>query len=99
MVMGEHLDFPDNIFDGTIACGVLTVGHAPVESFDELIRCTCPGGYIIFSVRADAHNFKEKQDKLEQKGHWKLINATRPFAALPLGEPGLKHIIYVYMVT
>ena len=52
MVMGEHLDFPDNKFAGTMAVGVLSVGHAPPESFAELIRCTRPGGYIIFSVRA-----------------------------------------------
>jgi SAM-dependent methyltransferase len=99
MVMGEHLDFPDDTFAGTVAVGVLSVGHAPPESFDELIRCTRPGGYIIFSVRADAEGFKERQDALEQDKKWELIKATTPFISLPLGEPDIKHQIFVYMVN
>jgi len=59
MIMGEHLDFADDRFSGTVAVGVRSVGHAPPESFDELIRCVKPGGYVIFSVRADAQGFKE----------------------------------------
>lgn len=98
MVMGEHLDFPDNNFTGTVAVGVITVGHAPPESFDELIRCTQPGGYIIFSVRTDAQGFKERQDILEKENKWELVEATAPFVSLPLGEPDFKHRIYVYRV-
>jgi SAM-dependent methyltransferase len=79
MVMEEHLDFPDDNFAGTVAVGVISVGHAPPESFDELIRCTQPGGYIIFSVRADAQGFKERQDILEKDNKWKLVEATAPF--------------------
>lgn len=98
MVLGEHLDFPDNTFAGTVAVGVLSVGHAPPESFDELIRCTRAGGYVIFSVRADAEGFKERQDKLERDNKWKLVEATVPFVSLPLGEPDIKHRIFVYQV-
>ncbi|MFC1913760.1 class I SAM-dependent DNA methyltransferase [Chloroflexota bacterium] len=98
MVMGEHLDFPDNEFAGAMAVGVLSVGHAPPESFAELIRCTRPGGYIIFSVRADAQGFKEKQDELEQAKKWRLTETTPPFISLPLGEPDIKHKIFVYRV-
>ena len=29
MVMGEHLDFPDNAYSGVTAVGVLSVAHAP----------------------------------------------------------------------
>jgi SAM-dependent methyltransferase len=93
MVMGEHLDFPDDYFAATVAVGVISVGHAPPESFDELIRCTSPGGYIIFSVRADAQGFKERQDLLEQENRWRLIEATEPFVSMPLGEPDIKHRI------
>jgi SAM-dependent methyltransferase len=98
MVMGEHLDFPDDKFAGTMAVGVISVGHAPPESFDELIRCTRPGGYIIFSVRADAQGFREKQDELARQKKWQLTEATAPFVSLPLGEPDIKHIIFVYQV-
>ncbi|MFC2033604.1 class I SAM-dependent DNA methyltransferase [Chloroflexota bacterium] len=98
MVMGEKLDFPDDKFAGTMAVGVLSVGHAPPESFSELIRCTRPGGHIIFSVRADAQGFKEKQAELEQLKKWRLIEATSPFVSLPLGEPDIKHMVFVYRV-
>jgi len=98
MVMGEHLGFPDDTFAGTVAVGVISVGHAPPESFDELIRCTRPDGYIIFSVRADAQGFKERQDMLEKDDKWKLVEATDPFISLPLGEPDIKHRIFVYRV-
>lgn len=98
MVMGEHLDFPGDIFAGTVAVGVISVGHAPPESFDELIRCTRPGGYIIFSVRADAQGFKERQNTLEKNDKWNLVKATDPFISLPLGEPDIKHRIFVYRV-
>ncbi len=98
MVMGEHLDFPDEKFAGTLAVGVLSVGHAPPDSFDELVRCTRAGGYIIFSVRADAEGFREKQDELERAGKWRLTEETAPFVSLPLGEPDIKHKIFVYRV-
>lgn len=98
MVMGDQLNFPNDKFAGTTAVGVLSVGHAPPESFAELIRCTRPGGYIIFSVRADAQGFKEKQAELEQAKKWQLVEATPPFVSLPLGEPDIKHKVFVYRV-
>ncbi len=99
MVMGDHLDFPDDKFAGTMAVGVISVGHAPPESFEELVRCTHRGGYIIFSVRADAQGFKEKQDELASAGKWRLVEVTDPFVSLPLGEPDIKHKVFVYQVS
>jgi SAM-dependent methyltransferase len=98
MTLGKHLDFPDDFFAGVIATGVLSIGHAPPESFSELIRCTRPGGIIIFSVRADAAGFKDAQDELEKAKKWQLIEETPPFNSLPLGEPDIQHKVYVYRV-
>ncbi|MEX2356186.1 MAG: class I SAM-dependent methyltransferase [Thermaerobacterales bacterium] len=44
MVLGERLQFDDRQFSAVVAVGVLSVGHAPPESFDELIRVTRSGG-------------------------------------------------------
>ena len=102
MILGEHLDFPDNSFATTLSMGVFTQGHAPPESFDELIRITEPGGYIIFSVRDDVYlnqGFKEKQDILEKEGRWRLIEKTEPFQALPLGDSEIHNRIFVYRVS
>ena len=102
MVMGEPLDFPTNSFDAVISIGVLTVGHAPASSLDELIRITKPGGHIVFSLRPDVYRengFKQKQDGLESEGKWKLIEVSEEFQPLPKGEPKVNHQVWVYQVA
>jgi len=101
MVMGEPLNFATDSFDAVVSVGVLTVGHAPVSSLDELIRITKPGGYIVFSLRPDVYRdggFKEKQDALESEGQWNLVEVSEEFQPLPKGEPDMYHQVWVYQV-
>jgi SAM-dependent methyltransferase len=101
MVMGESLDYPSDSFDAIISVGVLTVGHAPASSLDELIRITKPGGYIVYSLRPDVYcdsGFKEKQSALESAGRWRLIEVSEEFQPLPNGEPDVYHQVWVYQV-
>ena len=102
MTLGEHLDFPDNKFDAVISVGVFTVGHAPISSFDELVRITKSGGYIVFSIRPDTYEtegFKEKQSALENEGKWTLSDVSDKYQPLPKGEPEVLHQVWVYQVT
>ena len=102
MVMGETLDYATDSFDAVISVGVLTVGHAPASSLDELVRITRPGGYIVFSLRPDVYRdsgFKEKQDTLEAEGKWKLVEASEEFQPLPKGEPDVYHQDWIYQVA
>ena len=102
MVMGEPLDFAVDSFDAVISVGVLTVGHAPASSFDELIRITMPGGYIVFSLRPDVYmdsGFKEKQDALAAEGKWRLVEVSEEFQPLPKGEPEVYHQVWAYRVV
>ena len=46
MVMGEPLAFENDRYDAILGVGVLTLGHAPANSLDELVRVTKPGGCI-----------------------------------------------------
>jgi hypothetical protein len=81
---------------------VLTVGHAPASSLDELVRITRPGGYVIFSLRPDVYQsegFLEKQAELESDGKWKLVEVTESFQPLPRGEPEVLHQVWVYRVA
>jgi len=55
MVMGESLDFATDSFDAVVSTGVLTTGHAPPGSLDELVRITRPGGHIIFTLRVEVY--------------------------------------------
>ncbi len=68
--MGEPLDFPTNSFDAVSGVGVLSPGQVPSSAFDEMIRVTKPGGYIIFTIRFEFYEnpdygFKPKQLELE----------------------------------
>ncbi|MCA1728643.1 MAG: class I SAM-dependent methyltransferase, partial [Actinobacteria bacterium] len=55
MELGGQLDFPSDSFAAVVATGVFAAGHAPPESFEDLIRVTKPSGHMIFSVRTDVY--------------------------------------------
>ena len=101
MTLGEHLDYETNSFDAVITVGVMTLGHAGPESFDELIRITKPQGYIVFTIRTDVYlenGFKEKQAEVESKGLWEVIEISDEFHPLPVGEPEVLHQVWVYKI-
>lgn len=99
MELGKRLDFPDDVFAAVVSTGVFAAGHAPADSFDELIRVIRPGGYVIFSVRTDVYvegGFKDKQDAFEKEGRWQLAQTSEPFSHLRYEDPSLKVQIFVY---
>ena len=102
MVLGEKLDFPDDRFGAVISVGVMTLGHAPASSLEELARITSPGGYVAFTLREDMHQpgseFERQQSAMEAQGTWALVEATEPFLGLPKGEPDVYHQVWVYQV-
>jgi len=102
MVLGETLEFPTASFDAVISVGVLTLGHAPASSLDELIRVTKPDGYIVYTLRPDVyrdHGFKEKHEALEAEGKWILAEVSEEFQTLPKGEPDAYHQVWIYQLT
>ncbi len=102
MVLGETLDFPDDTFDAVVSIGVLTQGHAPASSLDELVRVTKPGGHVMFTLRPDLYEtagFREMREELESAGRWKLVKMGKPLQALPKGEPELLHQLWVFQST
>ncbi len=102
MVLGEKLDFSDDSFDAVVSIGVLTQGHAPACSLDELVRVTKPGGFIIFTLRPDLYEnagFREMREQLESANRWELAFMGEPLQALPKGEPELLHQLWVFKAT
>lgn len=86
MMLGEPLGFEDGRFAAAIAIGVLTIGHAPPASLDELVRVTRKGGVVIFSLPEPAYEeggFKEKMAALDEAGAWQRVEETRPYRVLP----------------
>lgn len=101
MELGGLLDLPSDAFAAVVAAGVFAAGHAPPESFEDLIRVTKRGGYVIFSVRTDVYlegGFKEKQEALEREDRWQLVETSEPFAHLRFEDPDLKVQVFAYRV-
>ncbi len=101
MVMGEPLDLNTDSYDAAICVGVLTLGHAPAHSLDELARVVRPGGCVVFTLRPDIYErngFRDKQQQLESEGAWELVEVTEEFKGMPKGEPDVYFQVWTYRV-
>ena len=102
MALGEALDFPNDAFDHGYAVGVFTEGHAPPESFDEIIRVIRPGGCFVFSIRDDVYRhrgYRERQDQLENDGRWSQLAASPIFQPYPDSKPSVQSRVFVYQAS
>lgn len=103
MVLGETLAFPDRRFAACVSLGVMTAGHAPPATLDELCRVTRPGGHLIFTLTDPAleqWGFADKLDELNASGCWELVERTPPYHPMPLSktEGDLISYLFVYRV-
>jgi MFS family permease len=98
--LGDELDYATGEFDGVVSSGVLTVGHAPAESLDELVRVTRPGGHVIFTLRSDQTppGYDEKIAELESTRRWQLVERGDEFQALPVAEPDVLVRVWAFRV-
>lgn len=98
--LGDPLPFADGAFDAFTVCGAFTPRHAPPASLAELVRVTRPGGYAIFTLRADdpAPGFDEAIAALTGAGRWRLLQVGTDFQSLPKAEPHVRNRIHVYVV-
>lgn len=100
-VLGEPLQYSTNSYEAAVASGVFTVGHAPANGWDEIVRIVCPGGYFVLTIRLDifeANGYLQKEQELVTSGKWELIEASAEVRMLPKGEPEAYHQIRVYKV-
>ena len=100
-VLGEDLSFATATYDAVISVGVFTYGHVGSDAFDELIRITKTGGYIIFTVSVGHYknsNFELKLTALESAGKWKLVETTEPFLCHLKKDTGVQLQVWVYQV-
>ena len=98
--LGDRLPYGTGAFDGVVSAGVLTVGHAPATSLDELVRVTRRGGHVVFTLRSDEvpPGFEQKIAELEAHRGWELVERGEEFQALPKGEPNVLARVLVYRV-
>lgn len=101
MTLGEPLDFPDDAFDAAFSIGVFTEGHAPPDSFDELLRVVKPGGWMVFGVRDDVYEdggFRGKMEVLENDGKWSLAGKSGAFPTFPAMDSPHGYRIFAYRI-
>ena len=101
MTMGETLGFETGSYDAVIGVGVLTLGHAPAHSLDELVRVTKQSGVVAFTLRPDVYEqngFRERQEQLVSEGKWELVEVTDKFLGMPKGEPDVYFQVWTYRV-
>jgi SAM-dependent methyltransferase len=99
--LGEVLDYESGGYDGVLASGVLTTGHAPATCLDELVRITRTGGHVIFTLRSDAGGppgFEEKMGDLAHARRWELVERGDEFQAMPIGEPNVLLRVWAFRV-
>ena len=102
MALGEALPFDTGHFANSISVGAITPGHAPPDSFDEIIRVTRSGGLIVFGMRVDAAqdpSYPAAMAEYESAGRWKKVFETDTFDTMPIGEPDVQTKVYVYRVS
>jgi SAM-dependent methyltransferase len=98
--LGDELEYENGTFDGVVSAGVLTTGHAPAASLDELVRVTKPGGHLIFTLRSDQMppGFEDKFAELDRGGRWAFVERGEEFQALPAGEPEVLVRVWAFRV-
>lgn len=98
--LGNDLEYETGVYDGVVAAGVLTVGHAPATCLDELVRITRRGGHVIFTLRADRvpPGYEDKIAELEHDSRWRLVERGDEFQALPTGEPEVRVRVWAFRV-
>lgn len=97
--LGASLECQSSNFDAVICVGVFVRGHAPADSFDEMLRVTKPGGYLIFTLRPEFYQnttFKDKMAELTQSGQWALTETSEPFPGRYAHFPEVNLQVWVY---
>ena len=99
MELGRPLDYPDDVYDAVVACGVFTPNHAPASSLDEMTRITKPQGLILYTLRADETpaDFPPKHKELAGNGTWTLVESCEPFPSIG-SETHIRHQCWVFRV-
>lgn len=97
-LLGQPLDYDDDSFAASVASGVFTQGHAPLDGLDELIRVTRPGGHIVFSISRTylGDVFETKARALEDAGNWRRVDASEHYNSTPHGDDVLLAQVFAF---
>ena len=96
----DGLDFVTYTFSGKfILVSVFTYGHVGSDAFDELIRITKSGEYLVFTISVGHYensDFVTKFVSLESAGKWSKVEVTEPFLCHLKKDTGVQLQVWVY---
>jgi predicted TPR repeat methyltransferase len=99
--LGTELPFETDSFAACFCVGTMTPGHAPIETLDELIRVTRPGGHLAWSLRHDPGqepHYLAYPQKLAAEGRLVPVFDSPAFVTMPLGEPEVQNRVHIARV-
>lgn len=98
--LGEPLGYADDHFAASVAAGVFTQGHAPLDGLDELVRVTRPGGHIVFTISRTylGKIFEAKARSLEDAGKWRQKDASNRYDSAPSSDDVLPSQVFTFEV-
>jgi predicted TPR repeat methyltransferase len=99
-LLGTRLDYDSDCFAATVAAGVFTQGHAPLDGLDELARVTRPGGHVVFSVSRTylGEAIEAKARALAEAGKWRRADMSGRYDSTPLGDDVLLSQVFAFEV-
>jgi predicted TPR repeat methyltransferase len=98
VMLGGRLPFATDHFAASFCVGTMTPGHAPIETLDELLRVTRPGGHIAYSLRDDEGqlpHYLAYPKTLIERGKMREVFTSETFATMPLGEPSVRNRVHI----
>ena len=100
-LLGQALDYGAGAFAATVASGVFTQGHAPLDGLDEVVRITRPGGHIVFSISRTylGETFETKARALEDAGKWRRVDVSERYDSAPLGDDVFLAQVFAFAVV
>ncbi|WP_018698459.1 class I SAM-dependent DNA methyltransferase [Amorphus coralli] len=86
--LGETLPMADDTYAAIVAAGVFTVGHVGEEGFDELVRITRPGGFLVVTIKDSLYKegLGDYLKAQQTKGVWTVMEETPSYVSMP-GRP------------
>jgi predicted TPR repeat methyltransferase len=99
--LGERLPYNRATYDAVVSSGVLTTGHAPASSLDELVRITRSGGHVVFTLRSDETppGYEATIAALTEASRWELAERGDEFQAMPTSEPEVLVRVWAFRVS
>ncbi|XP_069186305.1 methyltransferase-like protein 27 isoform X1 [Procambarus clarkii] len=94
---------PEDTYDVVVTTGSLAENHMPVQSIDEFIRISKPGGLVIIvtdvkyltTVEAYKDKLEPYMERLEQQGLWHKEVRT----VVPNYDNTCDAVVYIYRVV